>query len=149
MLVVGMIGIMAGLAGPSISETIQRQRAASDFVRITGAMERARNRARVSVCKTLVTVNVGAGTLLVASDPADADTSCRGLPSETFSFSTKLITLSAFNVGGTATNPLIITKAGALTGTSKAIMTVTSPAAASRTSTIEVWPAIGTIRSQL
>jgi type IV pilus assembly protein PilE len=149
MIVVGLIGVVAALSVPSISETVQRQRASGEFVKVSAAVERARNRARISVCKTLVDVTPASGTMVVKSDPADTDASCTGLASETFKFSTKLVTLNQFKLGATTTNPLVINANGGLTGTAKAIMTVNSPVAGTRASTIEVWPAVGAIRSHL
>ena len=149
MIVVGMIGIVAALTVPSVSATVQRQREQGEFGRVVAAVERARNRARVSVCKTLVDVDTTNMRITIKSDPADTDTSCVNLASETLQFQKALVTLSQFDVNAVVTNPLVITASGALVGPNKAILTVTSPVVSGRASRIEVWPAVGAVRSFL
>ena len=145
MLVVAITGIVAAIAVPSVSQTVKKERARSELMKVVGAVEQARNRARISVCETRLSVDVATGTLTIAPNPADPDVPCRALPTKSVVFETKLITLSAFSIAGAPTNPLIFSNEGGLASpTARARMTLLPAVGAPRT--IEIWPASGTVR---
>ena len=142
MIVVAIAGIVAAMTLPRISSGVRRERSRAEAVKVADTITRARNRARVQVCRVQVTI--GAASVALGPDPADPTVACRTMPSETVALDAKLVTLSPFQIGGTATNPLVFNGDGGVAAASRARMAIALADASPRV--IEVWPAIGTVR---
>lgn len=142
-IVVAIAGIVAALAVPSLSQMVGQERSRSELARLVSAIEQARHTARIRVCDVLLTVDPTVGSITLAPDPVDPDVPCRSLPGETMSFDKNLLTLSAFTIGGVATNPLRFNAEGGISTSARALMTITTR---SGPRVVEVWPAAGAVR---
>ncbi len=149
LVVVAIAGILAALAMPSVSQTVRRERSRGEVVKIADAVIDARTRARIRLCKTLVTMDAANTQVIVGPDPADTDATCAGMETTKTAISGNLVSIAPFTINGTAQTQLVFGADGGVEDAGKpsrkrALSVVTVLTGGTRT--IEVWPATGAVR---
>ena len=136
MVVVAIAGILASIAIPSVSDTIQRNRAREDSERVVAILSEARNRAHATLRCAATVVDPSAHTIsyeLYACSGAPS-----GTPTKTAAF--PKLTLTTFSGGATS---VTFTSGGGLAGGVNSEISATT--AFGETTRLRIYPAIGQI----
>jgi prepilin-type N-terminal cleavage/methylation domain-containing protein len=141
--VVAIAGMLAALAAPSISSMTQRARASVGVEETVAALEVARARARSSRCELRVTPHPTSSAFVVAPNPADPTPACVALPVKVVPID-RAVTFASFTLDGTPLSALAFLPSGAVAGRVPTKLKLTLRSGG--TATIEVWPAVGTVR---
>ena len=145
MIVVGIIGALTAMAVPNIKESVDRRKSVTEVKKVFNFVTRARQKARGTLCRIQLAVDVTNARLSFRGDPGSPSTVCQSLPLETLQLKKSMVALANPTIGGLDTNPLWFETTGGINAMSRAELDVVNQITSSKT-LIEIWPATGVVR---